>query len=54
MLDSDKLIRSAFDSDEKAFKSCFSVLPKGAYEYFTEGMSWLNTPGNYGTVQVVE
>lgn len=48
MLDKNKLIRSAFDSDEAAFKKCFDGLPKGAYEYFTEGMNWFNTPGTYG------
>lgn len=47
LLDKEKIIRSAFDSEEENFKKCFSALSNGAYEYFTEGMSWLNTPGTY-------
>lgn len=38
MLDEKEIIRSAFDSDEEAFRQTFEVLPEGAYEYYTEGM----------------
>ncbi|MBE6153622.1 MAG: hypothetical protein E7166_05300 [Firmicutes bacterium] len=48
MLDEKEIIKSAFNSDEKEFKECFAVLPEGAYEYYTEGMEWLNGPGEYG------
>lgn len=42
MIGNKELIRSAFNSDEETFKQCFNVLPEGAYEYFTEGLEWLN------------
>ena len=48
MLDEKEIVRSAFNSDEEAFKQCFEVLPEGAYEYYTEGMEWLNGTGEYG------
>jgi len=48
MLDEKEIIRSAFDSDEEAFRQTFEVLPEGAYEYYTEGMEWLNGTGEYG------
>ena len=48
ILDEKGIIQSAFNSDEKAFRQCFEVLPKGAYEYYTQGMEWLNDSGEYG------
>lgn len=48
MIGDKELIRSAFNSDEETFKQCFDVLPEGAYEYFTEGMEWLNGAGQIG------
>ena len=48
MLDEKEIIRSAFNSDEETFRQCFEVLPEGAYEYYTEGMEWLNGTGEYG------
>ena len=48
ILDEKAIVRSAFDSDEEAFRQSFEVLPEGAYEYFTEGMEWLNGAGEYG------
>jgi len=48
MLDEKEIIRSAFNSDEEAFRQTFEVLPEGAYEYYTEGMEWLNGSGEYG------
>ena len=47
-LDEKRIIKSAFNSDEEEFKKAFEVLPKGAYEYYTEGMNWLITPSEYG------
>ena len=47
MLGNKELIRSAFNSDEEAFRQCFEVLPEGAYEYYTMGMGWLNGTGEY-------
>lgn len=43
-----ELIKSAFNSDEETFRQCFDVLQEGAYEYFTEGMEWLNGSGQFG------
>ncbi len=43
-----ELIRSAFYSDEKAFQACFQSLSPSAYEYFTEGMKWLNLRDEIG------
>lgn len=48
MLDEKEIIRSAFNSDEESFRQTFEVLPEGAYEYYTEGMEWLNGSGEYG------
>lgn len=48
VLDEKAIVRSAFDSDEEAFRQCFGVLKEGAYEYYTEGMEWLNGSGEYG------
>ncbi len=45
MIGAKELIRSVFNSDEETFEQCFDVLPEGAYEYFTEGMEWLNGAG---------
>ena len=47
ILDEKEIVRSAFNSDEEAFRQCFEVLPEGAYEYYTEGMEWLNGTGEY-------
>lgn len=47
MLDEKEIIRSSFNSDEEAFKQSFKVFPEGAYEYYTEGMEWLNGSGEY-------
>lgn len=48
ILDEKDIVKSAFNSDEETFKQCFEVLPEGAYEYYTEGMEWLNGSGEYG------
>lgn len=48
ILDEKDIIKSAFNSDEETFRQCFEVLPEGAYEYYTEGMEWLNGSGEYG------
>lgn len=48
MLDEKEIIRSAFNSDEETFRQCFDILPEGAYEYYTEGLEWLNGTGEYG------
>lgn len=48
VLDEKDIVRSAFNSDEETFRQCFEVLPEGAYEYYTEGMEWLNGTGEYG------
>ena len=44
----EKILSSAFNSDEETFRQCFEVLPEGAYEYYTQGMEWLNGSGEYG------
>lgn len=48
MIGDKELIRSALNSDEETFKQCFDVFSEGAYEYFTEGMEWLNGAGQIG------
>lgn len=48
ILNEKEIIRSAFNSDEETFKQCFEVLPEGAYEYYTDGMEWLNGTSEYG------
>lgn len=48
VLDEKEIVRSAFNSNEETFRQCFEVLPEGAYEYYTEGMEWLNGSGEYG------
>lgn len=48
VLDEKEIVRCAFNSDEGNFKKCFDVLPEGAYEYYTQGMEWLNGSGEYG------
>ena len=44
----DNIIYSAFYSDENTFKSCFDIFNNDAYEYFAEGISWLNHGGETG------
>lgn len=48
MIGEKDLIQSAFNSDEQQFRSCFEVLPEGAYEYFTDGMKWLSSGNQIG------
>lgn len=48
VIDEKHLISGAFYSDEEEFKKCFDTLPNGAYEYFSNGMQWLNHGGEYG------
>lgn len=48
ILDEKEIVRSAFDSDEETFRQCFEALSEGAYEYYTQGMEWLNGSGEYG------
>lgn len=47
ILDEKEIIKSAFNSNEETFRQCFEVLPEGAYEYYTQGMEWLNGSGKY-------
>ena len=42
----DKIISSAFQSDEKKFKSCFDIFDNDAYQYFTKGLTSFNN-GKY-------
>lgn len=47
ILNEKDIVRSAFNSDEETFRQCFEVLPEGAFEYYSEGMKWLNGTGEY-------
>lgn len=48
IIDEKQIVKNAFYSNEESFKECFKFLPDGAYEYFTDGMEWLNGSGEYG------
>ena len=54
LIDSKKMVLSAFYSDEEKFKECFSHLKEGAYEYFSEGMKWLKYGTTYGNQKGTE
>ncbi len=47
ILNEKAMIKAAFNSDERAFKQCFSNMPDKAYEYYTEGMKCFNMGVRY-------